>query len=390
MKGGCLVSVKKIKTVFQLRRALDEEWLLHKDVIPAADEPCFVIDKNILKIGDGETTFENLEPINGVKFEIEADGKSIVLEDNVLKLIGFEDAAVGAQPRKNADGNIEWVIPSTEDFEELDKLVCYLKHDLEDLQSSVTEIREIVIPSEDGAETLLERVENLEKETDDMVSDIKTLQDLVGDTPVNDQILAVVGESEKKANAIFEHVKYEICNTPIGTLVDYRDKEIRVMVPSNTVWTKQTVGGTGNANMHYMAFKAYAPDGAIGFKEGDRGVIIDEMFDFNGDFAGTDAFGRNYSICWLALASYNADSDTWTYFGKNSSAEKYIGWDYIVEWYNADGVVIASDCVRINLSNEDCHFVNEPYYVSKIMKDVETMVEEKVAEVESAIEVFEF
>lgn len=384
------MAVKKIKTIFQLRRATEEEWLLHKDVIPAAGEPCFVIDKNILKIGDGNTTFENLEPINGVKFEIEADGKSIVLEDNVLKLIGFEDAAVGAQPRKNADGNIEWVIPSTEDFEELDKLVCYLKHDLEDLQSSVTEIREIVMPSEDGTETLLERVENLEKETDDMVSDIKTLQGLVGDIPVNDQILAIVGESEEKANAIFEHVKYEIGNTPIGTLVDYRDKEIRVMVPANTVWTKQTVGGTGNANMYYMSFKAYAPEGAVGFKEGDRGVIIDDYFDFNGDFAGTDKFGRKYSICWLALASYNADSDTWTYFGKNSSAEKYIGWDYIVEWCNADGVVIASDCVRINLSNEDCHFVNEPYYVSKMMKDVEMMVEEKVAEVESAIEVFEF
>ena len=384
------MAVKKIKTIFQLRRATEEEWLLHKDVVPADGEPCFVIDKNILKIGDGVTNFENLEPINGVKFEIAGDGKSIVLEDNVLKLIGFDTADIGAQPRKNADGNIEWVVPSTEVIDELDKLVCYLKHDLEDLQSSVTEIREIVMPSEDGAETLLERVENLEKETTDMISDIQTLQDLVGDVPVDKQILAAVGENEKKANAIFEHVKYEIGNTPIGTLVDYRDKEIRVMVPANTVWTKQTVGATGNSNMYYMSFKAYAPDGAVGFKEGDRGVIIDEMFDFNGDFAGTDAFGRNYSICWLALASYNATSDTCTYFGKNSSAEKYIGWDYCVEWYNADGIVIAHDYVRINLSNEDCHFVNEPYYISKVMKDIDTMVEEKVAEVESAVEIFEF
>jgi hypothetical protein len=376
MKGGSLVSVKKIKTIFQFRRATFEEWLLHKDVIPADGEPCFVIDKNILKIGDGVTTFENLEPINGAKFEIAADGKSIVLEDNILKLMGFEAAEVGAQPRKNADGNIEWVVPSTEAVDNLNEAVSDLKSDVANLQTDVTVLKEIVMPSEEGENTLLDRVEDLE--------------DLVGGVPVNDQISTAVGESEKKANVIFEHVKYEIDNTPIGTLIDYRDKEIRVMVPANTEWTKQTVGETGDSNMYYMSFKAYAPDEAVSFKEGDRGVIIDEMFDFNGDFSGTDTFGRKYSVCWFALASYNAASDTWTYFGKNSSAEKYIGWDYCVEWYNADGIVIAYDHVRINLSNEDCHFVNEPYYVSKVMKDVETMVEEKVAEVESAIEVFEF
>lgn len=192
--------------------------------------------------------------------------------------------------------------------------------------------------------------------------------------------------------AINEHMvkKYEITSVPEGTLVDYRDKEIRVMCPVDVEWVKQNVGNTGNANMFYMGFKAYAPDGAVSFKEGDRGVIIDEMFDFNGDFAGTDEYGRNYSICWLALANYDANSDTWTYFGKNSSAEKYIGWDYIVEWYNADGIVIASDCVRINLSNENCHYSTKPYYVGGMMKEIETIVDEKVAEVESAYEVIEF
>ena len=192
--------------------------------------------------------------------------------------------------------------------------------------------------------------------------------------------------------AVNEHMtkKYEITSTPTGTLVDYRDKEIRVMCPVDTKWVKQTVGGAGNPNMYYMAFKAYAPEGAVGFKEGDRGVIIDEYFDFNGDFAGTDEYGRNYSICWLALASYDSGSDTWTYFGKNSSAEKYIGWDYVVEWYNADGIVIASDCVRINLSNENCHSSTKPYYVGGMMKEIQSMVDEKIAAVDSAYEIIEF
>ena len=210
---------------------------------------------------------------------------------------------------------------------------------------------------------------------------------------VTDTVASTKAYTDGKIEAaINEHMvkKYEITSIPEGTLVDYRDKEIRVMCPADTKWVKQNVGATGNANMYYMAFKAYAPEGAVSFKEGDRGVIIDEMFTFDDEFAGTDEYGRNYSICWLALASYDAASDTWTYFGKNSSSEKYIGWDYIVEWYNADGVVIASDCVRINLSNEKCHFLIEPYYVGKITKDIDTIIEEKILEVESFYEIVEF
>ena len=114
--------------------------------------------------------------------------------------------------------------------------------------------------------------------------------------------------------------------------------------------------------MYYMGFKAYAPAGAVSFKEGDRGVIVDEMFTFDSDFAGTDIYGRNYSICWLALASYNAETNVWTYYGANSSTEKYIGWTYVVEWYDANNKVIGADKIRINLSNENCHFNLAPYY----------------------------
>jgi hypothetical protein len=201
---------------------------------------------------------------------------------------------------------------------------------------------------------------------------------------------------EKIEAAVNEYMskKFEITHLPEHALVDYRDKEIRVMCPVNTEWVKQAVGTAGNENMYYMCLKAYAPDGAVSFKEGDKGVIIDEMFDFNGDFAGTDEYGRNYSICWLALASYDAASSTWTYFGKNSTSEKFIGWDYVVEWYSTDGIVIASDCMRINLSNESCYCSTKPYYVGSIMRDletkIETVVDERIAEVESGNEIVEF
>lgn len=391
------MATQTVKMTIQLRRDTAANWEQFKHIIPAAGEPCFVIDKNILKIGDGVTEFKDLESINGVK--LSADEKSIVLKDNVFKLAGFDVAEIGAHPVKTEDG-IEWVVPSTEAITTLQTAVADLKKNVEAVNTDIAGLKAIVGTADGGSETLLSRIEGLEKEVDtlisgftgddkvntmmelieyidthgkeaaDLAAGIKTLNELVGGSSVSDQILTAITASEKKSKALFEHAKYEIAHKPEGTLVDYRDKEIRVMVPAGHKWEKQTVGATGNANMYYMGFKAYAPEGAVSFKEGDRGVIIDEMFDFNGDFAGIDEFGRNYSICWLALASYDAKSDTWTYFGKNSTVNKYIGWTYCVEWYDANGVVIGSDSIRINLSNEACHSNIEPYYMNTFVKEV--------------------
>lgn len=163
--------------------------------------------------------------------------------------------------------------------------------------------------------------------------------------------------------------KFEISNTPDGTLVNYFDREIRVMCPAGTVFTKQSVGENENPNMYYMTFKAYAPEEAVSFKEGDKGIIINEMFDFNGPASGIDELGRKYSVCWFPLASYDEKTGTWNYFGQNSTTAKYLGWDYVVEWYNKDGLKIGFDSIRVNLSNESCHYVNEPYYMGSINID---------------------
>ena len=52
--------------------------------------------------------------------------------------------------------------------------------------------------------------------------------------------------------------------------------------------------------------------------------------------------------------------------------------------------MIASDNVRINLSNEACHYEIKPYYIGAISKEVEEIIAEKIAEVEAAYEVIEF
>ena len=160
---------------------------------------------------------------------------------------------------------------------------------------------------------------------------------------------------------------YEVSNKPTGTLVNYNGKEIRVMCPSDTEWSLQQVGEGGDSSRYYIGFRAYAPSSDVNsFKESLDTTMTDQtMYYFvDNEFAGIDSNGRKYSIVWLPVAKHN-DDDTWTYYGANSTSDKLIGWNYCVEWYNADNVCVASDLIRINLSNEDIHAAIEPYYMSK-------------------------
>ena len=155
--------------------------------------------------------------------------------------------------------------------------------------------------------------------------------------------------------------KYEISHKPEGVLVDYREKEIRVMCPNDTEWTLQNSGENADANVYYIGFKAYAPNDAVSFKEDLAEIISDDtMYYFeDNNFAGIDAQGRHYSIVWLPVARF--DGNDWTYYGANSSESKYIGWYYTVEWFDKNQIKISSDTIRINLSNEECHTNIKPY-----------------------------
>lgn len=174
--------------------------------------------------------------------------------------------------------------------------------------------------------------------------------------------------------------RYEISNCPEGTVVDYREKEIRIMCPADAEFKLQQVGEGGNANMYYMTFTTYFPAEAVSFKEGDKGVIVDELGNFETTTGtGVDEHGRKFKHHWFALAAF--DGAKWNYYGKGSTVDKYIGWTYCVEWYDKDGVVIGNDCIRINLSNEDCHMNSMPAFNGKSLAN-KTYVDEKIAGIE--------
>ena len=150
------MSTQTLKMRIQLRRAHTDDWIANKDVVPAAGEPCFDLDLHTLKIGDGVLTYENLPVIGGeASIEVAADGKSIVLEDNVFKLVGFDAAETGAQPRKKADGTIEWIVPSTETVDGIQVTVSALQSDVASLQA-------IVGVADEGSDTLINRIAAVE------------------------------------------------------------------------------------------------------------------------------------------------------------------------------------------------------------------------------------
>lgn len=154
--------------------------------------------------------------------------------------------------------------------------------------------------------------------------------------------------------------KYDISGTPDGTLVDYRDREIRIMVPADAEFTKQAVGTGGDANTYYMTLRTYAPNNAVGYKEhlgnqSDSEILTDLK---------TDEYGRRYQPTWLGISKFDETTGVWNYYGKNSSEDRYIGWDYRIDWYDANNQIVASNSIRINLSNETCHNINRPYYMA--------------------------
>lgn len=183
--------------------------------------------------------------------------------------------------------------------------------------------------------------------------------------------------------AVYQAKRYEVVGVADDVWVDYRDKEIRVMFPETTAWKKQNVGATGNANMFYFPFRAYAPSAdVVAFREDmDTAINDTTVHTFDESFSGVDEYGRKYSVVWLAAAQYDESSDTWSYFGKSSTESRMIGWYYTVEWLNADGTVVETDTIRIGLTNEACHRSIQPEYVVAMKNDMKAL-QDSVAAIE--------
>ena len=109
---------KLIKTIIQLRRDTEANLTAQADVlILRAGEPCVTLDgehKGQIKIGDGTSTWGQLEYMSVDATGIDVDGTSISNQDGILTILGYGTATQGQQPRKGASG-LEWFTPALTD-----------------------------------------------------------------------------------------------------------------------------------------------------------------------------------------------------------------------------------------------------------------------------------
>ena len=172
---------------------------------------------------------------------------------------------------------------------------------------------------------------------------------------VDPEVLAGLATKEEVEEMLKQ--KHVVSGLPEGGIVEYKDNEIRVMCPKDAVYVQQNPGEGGNPNIYYMAMTTQAPEGAVAFNEGDRGVIAERNVSLE---------GKKSKTIWLALASLSGN--VWNYYGKSSTGANLIGWDYIIEWLDAEGNIIETNCVRINLTNEECHGISVFTAVKELSK----------------------
>lgn len=356
-----------LTTRIQLRNDLMTVWAEHNPIL-LPGEVGYEVDTNKFKIGNGQTAWNDLE-----YFTTDANANIEQQIENILEAIGdaastdektvygyinaidkkYQTAVSNYLPLTGGTmiGNIiltdgGFVISDKAVDEKINAFANYITDN-----GKVDTLRE-----------LIQYVEEHGGEVIEITGAIDTLRNLVGDKSVAEQI-AVAGTR-------YENRKYEIVHQPAGTLVRYHDEEIRIMVPAGTKYDFQQGGAGSDPNNYYIGLKIYAPENAVYFREDDKEVLEDKTFYNYTDnpFAGIDIYGRKYSIAWLAVAKYV--DGKWVYYGANSKASKYIGWHIVTEWYDADLNPIGADGIRINLSNEDCHYITEPYFMGSVIKQM--------------------
>lgn len=280
---------KSIKTIFQFRRDIASNWELNKTVIPAAGEPCYDITNKTLRIGDGTTQYVNLPVIGEV--EISGDGKSISYEEGVIKIVGFEGAEAGAQLTKGSDGNIAWVVPSTDTVDGLQTEVGSLKTKVianenaiatlngngegsvnKAITDAINKFATDVGNDEtlDSFKELLDYVVAHKGEAFDMAEDIAELTGLVGDKSVATQI-----DNEFTARNIEDNAQENVLESVAinGSALAITDKGVNIPVAGAALGvvkqsTEITVASDGAMTVGTISFDKIAAGNEVTIFDG--------------------------------------------------------------------------------------------------------------------------
>jgi len=267
-----------VRTVIQFRRATHDEWLQHLDVIPAPGEPCYDLDEHTLKIGDGNLNYGQLPVIGGEdEVSVSADGKSIVMTENVFKLAGFEDAEVGAYAVKGKDGNLSWVVPEVT---------------VDDLNDKIGEVAE--------GKTLIQMITEATYDDTDVVNRIVAIEDdyltSADKTVLENAIASAV------ANAAHIERKIVASTDEIDVSAEGADKHIYMVSNGNTegndVYDEyMVVGGVlehvGNTKVDLSEYAKTADVDVALEAKADKGTTLAE-------YGITDAYTKEETLAKIA------------------------------------------------------------------------------------------
>lgn len=262
------MATKIIKTIFQFRRDTAANWETNKGVKPAAGEPCYDLDNKTLRIGDGNTTYENLPVIGEVN--ISGDGKSISYEDGTIELVGFEDAPAGSQLTKGADGNVTWVAPDTNTVDGLSQKLTDVENAIATLngegegsiaQAVADGINDFAtkVDNTDTVDTFKELVDYVAEhapQAADMAADIQDLKSKVGDSSVSSQVESAISDLSVETGAQVNVIESVSINNVEQTV---SDKNVNIPVGGDALGvvkqsTEITINNDGALGVGEISF----------------------------------------------------------------------------------------------------------------------------------------
>lgn len=220
--------------------------------------------------------------------------------------------------------------------------------------------------------------ENIYQSKADAEAEHKALEEAINLIDVKD-----IAWGKDNANG----TKFEVIKAVDGFLTNEAQNDLRVYIPKGSKYEVQQVGAGGNSNTYYMTVRAWAPTANVtACRKGD-------YKNYNEHFAGMEKIsvdkesGRPYVDFWLGIASTSDGGVTWTEFADQSTGTKYIGWDWLVEWYNGEELV-ASGSKKITLvNNRDMFYNSKDWYIPALeakLAETTTQLEETVGKLEEA------
>ena len=153
--------------------------------------------------------------------------------------------------------------------------------------------------------------------------------------------------------------KVAFTGMPEGSLVSYGEETACLMCPKDAEYQLQNSGQGSNKNAYYIGMNLFAPEGAVSFREGECGLNpADAMPELEPAVKladaphGVDSLGRTYRARWIPVAVFDPNTGLWSYYAKGKGVGEFIGWKYEIVWFDANGVEIERNFMKIKLANE--------------------------------------